>query len=346
MHQFAVSDLIVHTGDFTIKRGRKDQILVERKIPHPAYVRIFPTYNPYNDIGLLLLAQPVGTKARSIPLCNRYPPYAKLLGMCGMGPIDKTQNVHCFDAVYFDAKFDVSDLIVHTGDFTIKRGRKDQILVERKIPHPAYVRIFPTYNPYNDIGLLLLAQPVGTKARSIPLCNRYPPYAKLLGMCGMGPIDKTQNVHPNVLQEAFFFEKWGQWWDLSVNCRWELVCVESAVYDSHPTSGDSGSPLYLMGYDSCNPKQQNKAQCLFGVMAYREMNLYKEDEFEYMFSNVPFFYNWIVSTINNFNPKKSSNGTDSNPVPNPQSPSGLIQKFSRGQVLAERCQDLGSGAKT
>ena len=42
---------------------------------------------------------------------------------------------------------------------------------------------------------------------------------------------------PNVLQEAFFFEKWGQWWDLSVNCRWELVCVESAVYDSHPTSG-------------------------------------------------------------------------------------------------------------
>ena len=34
------------------------------------------------------------------------------------------------------------------------------------------------------------------------------------------------------------------------------------------------------------------------------------------------------------------------PVPNPQSPSGLIQRFSRGQVLAERCQDLGSGAKT
>ena len=31
---------------------------------------------------------------------------------------------------------------------------------------------------------------------------------------------------------------------------------------------------------------------------------------------------------------------------NPQSPSGLIHRFSRGQVLAERCQDLGSGAKT
>ena len=36
----------------------------------------------------------------------------------------------------------------------------------------------------------------------------------------------------------------------------------------------------------------------------------------------------------------------SHPVPNPQSPSSLIQRFSRGQVLAERCQDLGSGSKT
>ena len=34
------------------------------------------------------------------------------------------------------------------------------------------------------------------------------------------------------------------------------------------------------------------------------------------------------------------------PVTNPQSPSGLIQRFSRGKVLAERWQDLGSGAKT
>ena len=34
------------------------------------------------------------------------------------------------------------------------------------------------------------------------------------------------------------------------------------------------------------------------------------------------------------------------PVLNPHSLSGLIQRTSRGQVLAERCQDLGSGAKT
>ena len=34
------------------------------------------------------------------------------------------------------------------------------------------------------------------------------------------------------------------------------------------------------------------------------------------------------------------------PVPNPPSPSGLIQRFSRGQVLAERSPDLGSGANT
>ncbi|XP_063727501.1 uncharacterized protein LOC134855052 [Symsagittifera roscoffensis] len=195
-------------------------------------------------------------------------------------------------------------MYVNVGDFRNATSQKEQIKIKQVFTHHYFFGRSPKsgYLASHDIGLIKLNSPVLNPSAVIPLCNKKPPPGQLYGMCGVGSTHPTSKQKAEVLQETFLEERPWSIWELDpeddLEYFMDVIQVDNTVLNSCTSSGDSGSPLYLVSKDGCG-----HVQCLYGVTTHKTVRARnKREDPTYLghmfFIRVPKFYKWIAKTVN------------------------------------------------
>ncbi|XP_063729190.1 chymotrypsin-1-like isoform X2 [Symsagittifera roscoffensis] len=174
---------------------------------------------------------------------------------------------------------------VQIGDFTDR--------LKPKAIQPVTERICFSDNPFaSAVGLLRLAEPVSVSEDMyfLDVCRWHAKENELLGTCGMGTVSRDHNMEPVTLRELYMLEEKGGFF---LNyCPVDEICTSSISTDSL-CRGDFGGPLYRFFERTTRP------MCVYGVSSYTGNEPDEQEDCigTHYFANVPFFYDWIVTTI-------------------------------------------------